>query len=95
MPIVEESKRLHVTVSGRVQGVNFRLTSLHRARALRLTGWVRNLPNGVVETIAEGKVGALVAYLQFLQVGPNMAKVQSVEAKWEAPTDQFSSFEIR
>ena len=47
--------RLHVIVEGRVQGVSFRYYTALTARRYNLTGWVRNLPDGTVETVAEGE----------------------------------------
>ena len=48
-------KRIHVYYEGRVQGVGFRFTSEYVAQQLKLTGWVKNLPDGRVELVAEGK----------------------------------------
>ncbi|MFH1371731.1 MAG: acylphosphatase [Planctomycetota bacterium] len=44
----------HITFSGDVQGVGFRFTALNVANRCRLTGYVRNLPNGSVEMLAQG-----------------------------------------
>ncbi len=87
--------RLHATVHGRVQGVNFRYYTLHRARELGLTGYVRNLWNGSVEVVAEGPRAGVEELLAFLHVGPRSAYVTRVDTRWPAPTGEFSRFEVR
>ncbi len=49
-----ESTAKHIVFSGRVQGVGFRFTALNTANRNGLTGYVRNLPNGTVEMLAQG-----------------------------------------
>jgi acylphosphatase len=90
----QSSTRLHAIVSGRVQGVNFRYSTLQRAQALRLTGWVRNLPNGTVEVLAEGPQPMLAQLLDFLHRGPPYAHVQSVQAEWQPATHEFTHFDV-
>ncbi len=87
--------RLHATVQGLVQGVNFRWYTQRRASELGLTGVVRNLPDGAVQVIAEGTRGNLELLLDFLHVGPSSAMVESVETSWSAPTGEFNRFEVR
>lgn len=88
-------KRAHVWVSGRVQGVFFRQTTETRARELGLTGWVRNLPDGRVEAVAEGEPTALDRWVDYCHAGPPAARVDGVEIRWEAPTGEFAGFETR
>lgn len=80
-------------VSGRVQGVGFRFFAERAAREARVTGWVRNLPDGSVETVAEGPQEAVEKYLGRLRDGPRMGKVTSVLVE-EAPEKGYGSFEI-
>ncbi len=87
--------RLHARASGLVQGVNFRQTAARRANSLRLTGWVRNLPDGAVETVAEGRAADLEAFLAFLRRGPPAAEVTGVEAEWLAATGEFQDFTVQ
>ncbi len=87
-------KRIHGTVSGRVQGVFFRATTRDRARALGLSGWVRNLPDGRVEFVAEGEEEDLRELISFLHVGPPGARVDSLEVEWSDPQGE-EGFHIR
>lgn len=87
--------RLHAIISGKVQGVFFRDTTLRTADELKLFGWVRNLPNGSVEVTAEGTHDALESLLNFLRVGPPQAHVEQVTADWQLATSEFSSFTVR
>ncbi len=74
--------RVHLVVSGRVQGVAFRAYTVDEARDLRLSGWVRNLPDGRVEAEAEGERPALEALVAFCRRGPPAARVEAVEVRW-------------
>ncbi len=87
--------RLHGIVSGSVQGVNFRTFTLKRATELGLDGYVRNLPDGSVEFVAEGPRDALERLLDAVHIGPWMAVVENVDSQWQLPTGEFRRFEIR
>jgi len=63
-------KRLHATVSGRVQGVGFRNFVQEEALKLDLTGWVRNTREGDVEVVVEGPEPALSRLMVALRRGP-------------------------
>lgn len=87
--------RLHLLVSGLVQGVFFRQTTVDEARRLGLAGWVRNLPDGRVEVEAEGARDALQRLLAFCRRGPPAARVDDVEADWKAFVGDMRSFVAR
>lgn len=76
---------LHVMVRGRVQGVGFRWFVRERARELRLTGWVRNCPDGSVEVVAVGDQNALQRLRAAVTSGPPGAHVSHVEDQMDEP----------
>lgn len=77
-------KRMHATVTGRVQGVGFRDATARTARRLGLAGWVRNRADGSVEVLAEGDEAALADLESFLRTGPRLAAVTDVHLSWPA-----------
>lgn len=87
--------RLHVIVSGSVQGVGFRYWAVREARFLNLTGWVSNLPNGSVEVVAEGPRHALLDFLGSLRTGPSHANVDAVAPLFTDATGEFRDFQTR
>ena len=87
-------KRYHVYISGRVQGVFFRANTWKTARSLGLTGWVRNLPDGRVETVFEGEHNDAEAMLAWCRTGTPPARVDHVEAEEENAEGGFTSFDI-
>jgi len=87
--------QLHALVRGYVQGVGFRAFVLRRARALGLTGYVRNTWDGDVEVVAEGPRPAVEALLADLHRGPSEAEVSSVDASWRKAQGIFTTFEVR
>jgi acylphosphatase len=74
--------RVHLVVSGMVQGVAFRASTVDEARRRGLQGWVRNLPDGRVEVEAEGDRRALEALVAFCRRGPPAAQVDHVAESW-------------
>lgn len=89
-------ERLTAEVRGRVQGVGFRWFVQRTARALGLTGWTHNLPDGRrVEVVAEGDRAALQALLDALKQGPSGSYVESVTESWSPATHEFEGFSIR
>jgi len=87
--------RAHVLVSGRVQGVFFRFEMRAEARSRRVTGWVRNLPDGRVEAVFEGEKATVEEIIDFCEKGPPLAKVTEVEVNWEGYTGSFRGFHIK
>ncbi|MBX9927499.1 MAG: acylphosphatase [Gemmatimonadaceae bacterium] len=83
-------------VHGVVQGVGFRYFVRREATALGLSGWVRNLPDGSVEVLADGSDGALVALASRLQQGPPASQVREV-ARAPVVRDEIlpTPFEVR
>jgi acylphosphatase len=88
-------KRLTALVHGRVQGVSFRHYTRLEAQRLGLVGWVANRPDGTVQIVAEGPEPALQQLAAYLQHGPPMAQVTTVDIQWPESTGEFNQFGIR
>jgi acylphosphatase len=86
--------RVHVFVSGRVQGVFFRAETADMADRLGLVGWVRNLPDGRVEALFEGEKEDVEKALDFCRRGPSGARVQNLDLKWEDWRGEFEDFRV-
>ena len=82
-------------ISGLVQGVFFRASTLKKAQQYGLTGWVKNLPDGRVEVIANGADGDLEKLYIWLKHGPPMANVTDVSMIEVTSEKRLSQFEIR
>lgn len=81
-------------VRGRVQGVGFRYFAQERARAEGLSGFVRNLPDGGVEAVAEGDADAVLRFERAIRHGPSLARIDDVQTELLAPAG-FTTFSIR
>jgi acylphosphatase len=79
-------KRVHVLISGQVQGVGFRWFCRDEAVRRRLAGFVRNLPDGRVEAVFEGDPASVDGMVEWCRTGPDFAHVVDVEATEELPT---------
>ncbi|MBC8044883.1 MAG: acylphosphatase [Rhizobacter sp.] len=88
-------KRIHVTVSGMVQGVGFRWFVHQRATELKLHGFVRNVPDGRVELEAEGNAAQLESLLREVRLGPAGSSVRGIKVEERQVTLAESGFEIR
>jgi len=87
--------RARVFITGRVQGVFFRMATRNEAERHGLSGWARNKPDGTVEAVFEGDKTAVDDLLEWCKTGPPHARVQRVDVQWEDPTDELDQFEIR
>lgn len=87
--------RAHVLVSGRVQGVFFRVETRHEATKRNVVGWVRNTHDNRVEAIFEGQKEAVEKMIGFCRKGPSGANVTEVTVQWQAYTGEFRDFKIR
>ncbi len=86
---------IHALVTGRVQGVGYRYATENMARRLGLTGWVRNRPDGSVETWAQGSEAAIKGFVAFLHDGPRGARVTAVNVSTAEPDEHLSGFAVR
>ena len=87
-------KRLRANFTGNVQGIGFRYTARSLAKDLQVSGWVRNVPDGSVELVAEGEETFLKDLLSQIQHELNYARYKE-SVNWEPATGEFSLFEIR
>ena len=87
-------ERVRLLIAGRVQGVAYRANARAEAERRGLVGWVRNLPDGRVEAIAEGPREALEAFIVWCRRGPRAARVEEVVAERGTATGEFSGFDV-
>ncbi len=87
--------RVHVIISGRVQGVFFRMETQRAARRLGVTGWVRNLPDGTVEAVLEGSRSQVDAMLDWCRQGPPSARVDDLRIQEQSAAGEFEGFDVR
>ena len=81
-------------VHGRVQGVGFRYHTRIAASQLGLTGYVRNLPDGTVEIIAEGTSQSLNQLVEWAKEGPPAADVKHVDLAYDRANEEFDEFAV-
>ena len=88
-------ERVHVVVTGLVQGVGFRYFVQARALKHGVGGWVRNSDDGSVEVLAEGEADAIDAFVDALRVGPRAAHVSDLRIERTLISTLSSGFDIR
>lgn len=91
---MQDRLRAHVFVSGRVQGVGYRMSTAQMAAEMGLHGWVRNLPDGRVEAVFEGTRELVEHAIAWCRQGNPPAVVQDVAVEYETP-EGLRKFEIR
>lgn len=90
-----ETTRIRMLISGRVQGVFYRLHTREQSQRIGVRGWVRNLPDGRVEVLAEGTSEQIRLLEACCWEGPPYARVHDIQVKEELVREgEFSSFEI-
>ncbi|NEQ47641.1 MAG: acylphosphatase [Leptolyngbya sp. SIOISBB] len=87
-------ERVYMIVSGLVQGVGFRYHTQTEATRLGLTGYVKNLPDGTVEIVAEGSSPAVTQLLEWSKQGPPAAQVKQVDITYGSANGEFARFAI-
>jgi len=90
----QEQIRAHVFISGQVQGVGYRLSTVSEARRWGVNGWVRNLSDGRVEAVFEGDKTGVEEMINWCHQGPSAAVVKDVAVEYEKP-EGLSGFETR
>lgn len=87
-------RRVRAVVSGRVQGVSYRASTVDEARRLGLVGWVRNNADGSVELEAEGEPDKVDALLAWCKHGPPAARVDRVASEELAAAGTDTAFSV-
>ncbi len=85
---------VHVLISGRVQGVCFRMATCEEAERRGLKGWVKNLSTGQVEALFEGPESEVLAMLNWCHQGPPGAVVKEVQVTIEPCQGAYQDFRI-
>ena len=88
-------KKIHIFVTGRVQGVFFRQSTRVMAIKNNVNGWVCNLDDGRVEIVAEGEESNINALTNWCKTGPANSRVDEFELLDENYTNEFKNFEVR
>ncbi|MGB9802541.1 acylphosphatase [Desulfofundulus sp.] len=86
--------RKRVYISGKVQGVAFRVYTRETAVKLGVTGWVRNLKDGRVEAVFEGEDEAVEQMLSWCREGSPHSRVEKIEVIDEPYRGEFPGFTI-
>ncbi|MFH1946873.1 MAG: acylphosphatase [Candidatus Magasanikbacteria bacterium] len=87
-------KQIKLKIHGQVQGINFRHYTKQKAQELGLIGYVKNLLDGTVEVVAEGREEGLKKLLEWCKIGPRHAEVERVEEEWGEGFGKFEEFKI-
>ncbi|TLX84500.1 MAG: acylphosphatase [Thaumarchaeota archaeon] len=87
-------KRVHIYISGKVQGVYFRQGMKETAEKNNVNGWVRNLPDERVEAVLEGEESNVDALIDWSSIGPPGGVVEDLQIIEEDYKGEFSNFEI-
>ena len=92
---MSEHVQIKVVISGRVQGVFFRQETCKTALGFNLKGYVKNLANGSVEAVFQGKKSDVEKAIQWCHIGPALSVVNSVIKEEQQPLSDYSRFEVR
>jgi acylphosphatase len=87
--------RVHIWVTGRVQGVGFRAFVMQSAALFGLAGWVRNVGYDQVETVAEGRRDVIERFAEAVRAGPRASRVEESRLEWETPMGDLDQFRVR
>jgi acylphosphatase len=85
---------MQATVVGKVQGVRYRTYVQESATKLDLVGYAKNLQNGMVEVVAQGLPDTLKEFVEYLNEGSLLSKVESVSIDWRSIQKEYDEFSI-
>ena len=91
---IERKPSVYIIIKGKVQGVSFRYFTLKQAKELNIVGWVRNIPNGTVEAVAQGEKINLELFIKKLKQGSSFSRVDDVILNWEHQEKDYENFAI-
>ena len=88
------NKRCHILISGKVQGVYYRAYAKTNAEKVRVTGYVKNMPDGRVEVVAEGDEFDVLSFIQFIRSGPPSSVIEGFDVEWLPASGEFKDFQV-
>jgi acylphosphatase len=94
-PKPSDPERIHIRVTGHVQGVGFRSFVQQSGVLFGLTGWVRNVGYSTVETVAEGPRDRLEKFAEAMKNGPRAGRVDEARIEWEKAKGEFQNFSVK
>lgn len=87
-------QEVFIKIYGKVQGVFFRDEAKRLALSLDLNGWIKNIDDGTVEILAQGKAENLNKLKNWTEQGPNLAQVEKIECKYREIKNKLDNFKI-
>ena len=84
-----------IVVTGRVQGVWYRKFTQEKAYELGIKGWVKNTPDGNVIVMAQAEKKDLETFIDYLKIGPPMARVNKIYTSEMNVTTYFDNFSVK
>ncbi len=91
---MDNKVRAHVIISGRVQGVCYRMETQRAAKSIGVSGWIKNRFDGTVEAVFEGHKKQVDQIIEWCRKGPALARVSNIEIGWESVTGELRNFDI-
>lgn len=92
--ILSAMVEIQCVVTGKVQGVAYRTYVQESATELELVGYVKNLSDGTVSVVAQGKPEVLKAFVEYLHEGSLMSVVEGVAVDWGSANKTYSEFSL-
>ena len=89
-----KQQRIHLLISGKVQGVFFRQALKVVAKKNNVSGWVKNLKDGCVEAVLEGDSKSINSIIEWTRIGPANSRVDNVDVSSEEFKNEFLAFEV-
>lgn len=90
-----KNTRVHMWVKGRVQNVGFRAHVEYHALQIGVLGWVRNVGDDLVETVAEGPREKIERFVEIVKKGPNLSRVDETKIEYEEPIGALQGFSVK